>query len=265
MMKIKLLILVFFMFSIAISAQEKNKDKIIKKTDDVINCKIDIVGEKIISYYFEDRPELRLEIDIYKVKEVILDNGEVLSFAKNNFEDVENYGSDSKNAIKIDFLSPLYGYTEFVFERSIKPGQSAEIAIGAIGLGKDLANNNPSGVFVKLGYKFMRTPDYYTNDMKYGHILKGAYIMPELGFRNHSKDLKDNNERKNITSYTFNIKFGKQWVFTDAFLVDWYLGAGYGYSDNDGENSGHYGFVTGSDDLPISFTAGLRIGLVFGK
>ncbi|MCK5782579.1 MAG: hypothetical protein KAH10_08305 [Flavobacteriales bacterium] len=245
-------------------AQSINQDKIVKKTGDIINCKVRNIGTESIRYIFEEKPDLSLEIDVYKIKKIILEEGKELDFAKNNFEDKENYGSDSKNAFKIDFLSPLYGYTEIAYERSIKPGQSAEIALGIIGWGKDLAGDSPSGAFVKLGYKFMRTPDYYINKLKYAHILKGAYVMPELAFRSHSQD-KNDAERINIKSIAFNIKVGKQSIFTDTFLIDWYIGAGYGYSDNHDEYSGHYGFITGTDGFPISFTAGLRLGLVFGK
>ncbi len=250
-------ILVITSFTLAFS-QDINTDKIIKKTGDVIECKIQTVGQDYIRYHLEERPDVNIEIDLYKVKKIIFANGKEMEIAKNNFEDKDNYGTDSKNAFKVDFLSPLYGYTEFAYERSIKPGQSIELAVGIIGWGKDLANEDPSGAFVKLGYKFMRTPDYNVSKLKYSHVLNGRYIMPELVYRKHYIDT----DRSEIESFAFMIKWGKESIFTNTFLIDWYLGAGYGYSDNHGEYSGHYGFITGTDSFPISFTAGIRIGFL---
>lgn len=254
------IILVLATFTIAFS-QNTNQDKIIKKSGGVIECKIRTVGEDFVRYYLEERPDVNIEIDLYKVQKIIFANGKEMDIAKNSFEDKENYGSDSKNAFKVDFLSPLYGYTEFAYERSIKPGQSIELAVGIIGWGKDLANDDPSGAFVKLGYKFMRTPDYNVNKLKYSHVLNGRYIMPELAYRKHTQD-NDAGARSEIESVAFMIKFGKESVFTNTFLIDWYVGGGYGYSNNNGEYSGHYGFITGTDSFPLSFTAGVRIGLL---
>jgi len=241
-------------------AQNTDQDKIIKKSGDVIECKIQTVGQDYVRYNLEDNPSVGIEIDLYKVQKIIFANGKEMDIAKNNFEDKENYGTDSKNAFKIDFLSPLYGFTEFSYERSIKPGQSIQASIGIIGWGKDIANEDPHGAFVKLGYRFMKTPDFNVGKLKYSHILKGSYVMPEVAYRNHSIDV--GSSRVDIKSFSFNIIFGKQSVFTNTFLIDWYLGGGYGYSDNNGEYSGHYGFITGTDSFPLSFTAGLKIGFL---
>ena len=83
--------------------------------------------------------------------------------------------NQSKNAIKINFLSPLFGTTELIYERSIKPGRSWETALGIVGLGNDIQEIDPRGVYGKFAYKFMRSPDAYLQNMHYSHILKGAY------------------------------------------------------------------------------------------
>lgn len=260
-MKKHILSLIIILTSVTISfSQNKKQDRIIKKSGDVIECKIQTVGQDYVRYRLEDNPSVGIEIDLYKVQKIIFANGKEMEIAKNNFEDKENYGTDSKNAFKIDFLSPLYGFTEFSYERSIKPGQSIQASIGVIGWGKDLANEDPHGAFVKLGYRFMKTPDFNVGKLKYSHVLKGNYVMPELAYRSHSIDIGNN--RIDIQSFAFNILFGKQSVFTDTFLIDWYLGGGYGYSDNHGEYSGHYGFITGTNSFPLSFTAGIRIGFL---
>ena len=107
--------------------------------------------------------------------------------------------------------------------------------------------------------------------MHYAHILKGGYIAPELALRYMSfdsdEDLYSGNTytgttRKDNFALAVMLKFGKQWVFDDAFLVDIFGGIGYGFGGDDYETL-YYGFVVGSDEVPIAFTSGIRIGWVF--
>jgi hypothetical protein len=167
----------------------------------------------------------------------------------------------------------LMGSTEFIYEQSIKPGRSWETAIGIIGLGADPQGYNPSGVFGKFAYKFIRDPDYYMQSMHYSHILKGSYIAPEIGLRYMSYDAYiydyDNYSSSESRTERFDValllKFGKQWVFDDAFLVDTHLGIGYGFGGDEYEEPLNYGFIVGNGDFPIAFTGGIRVGWVFGK
>lgn len=269
-MKTRLVLLLFVLTFVNIANAQ---DKIITKSDEIINCKLDIIGDSNVSYYLAIQPETKLSIETKRVKKIIFSDGRELNLnsdtasekdynssaqekTKSPYKD-ESKQTKGKKAIKIDFLSPIYGYTEFVYEHGIKPGQSVETSLGVIGWGKDLVNNDAKGVFFKLGYKFIRTGEDLSS-------FGGAYIMPEIAYRNFNKDSSKNKGSKvNIYSYAFNLKAGRQWLLADAFLLDWYVGGGYGYSDNKGEYSGHYGFVTISDNIPLSFTAGLRIGFVF--
>jgi hypothetical protein len=50
-------------------------------------------------------------------------------------------------------------------------------------LGFDTYDNNPSGAYARIAYKFIKTPDYYMNNMHYSHIIKGAYFAPEFAIR----------------------------------------------------------------------------------
>ena len=95
------------------------------------------------------------------------------------------------------------------------------------------------GAFVRFGYKFIKSPDYYLRGMKYAHILKGSYIRPEILFGSYSESYSYQeynyygypsnttttiNDR--ITYGAFQLSFGKQFIFNDLFLVDYYLGVG---------------------------------------
>ena len=57
---------------------------------------------------------------------------------------------------------------------------------------------------------------------------------------------------------------GKQWVFDNSFLVDFFFGVGYGFdSNNDNEEGYQFSHVTASEEVPISFSAGLKMGWLF--
>jgi hypothetical protein len=165
------------------------------------------------------------------------------------------------------------GSTEFVYEQSVKPGKSWEASLGLIGLGIDPAEIKPVGVYTKFAYKFMRTPDFYLHRMQYSHILKGAYIAPEIAFRylrydshnynyNYSQSYNDSHSRKENFGLALTLKFGKQWIFDDSFLVDVFWGIGYGLGGDENETL-PYGFVAGTSEAPIAVTGGIRIGWVF--
>ena len=110
--------------------------------------------------------------------------------------------------------------------------------------------------------------------MHYAHILKGAYIAPEIALRYMSFETYsynyDNNYyretqyREENFSLAIMLKLGKQWIFDDSFLVDIYGGIGYGFGGFD-YDALTYGFLVGSGDVPIAASAGIRIGWVFGR
>jgi hypothetical protein len=165
-------------------------------------------------------------------------------------------------------LSPLYGYSDFTFEHSLKPGSSIECSLGIIGLGANY-DNNQKGVSMRFGYKFIKNPDFYLKGMRYAHILKGAYFRPELAFSFYNKDVVHyddwifNSYTKNETIFSGALLciVGNQWVFNDRILVDLYAGVGYGFSTYD-EFDLQYGFSTGSSDSQIALSAGFRIGFL---
>lgn len=272
----KILMLIFVL---AFSFSAFSQDRIIKKNSEIIECKVTEMGTIEVKYYYSENPKLIFGVDNALVERIEFASGEVVEIKDNTFNNPEYYSNQSKNALKLNFLSPLFGTTEIAYERSIKPGRSWETAIGIIGLGNDAQDLNPRGVFGKFSYKFMRNPDFYLSRMHYSHLLKGAYIAPEIALRHMSYDkyywdyYYDSNDNYHDTSHesresqfslAIMLKFGKQWVFDDAFLVDTYCGVGYGFGGDDYEAL-NYGFIVAPDEFPIAFTGGIKIGWVFGK
>jgi len=265
-----LTILMLTLISFSVAAQ----DKIIKKSGAIIECKVTEIVTDEVKYYYSENPKLIFGIDKALVEKVEFSTGETIVVESKSFRDPEYYINQKKHALKINFLSPLMGSTEFVYEQSIKPGKSWETALGIIGLGADPQDLNPQGFFTKFAYKFMRDPDFYMQTMHYAHILKGAYFAPEIGLRymsfnssnyEYSMDYYyEETTRKERFDVAFLLKFGKQWVFDDSFLVDVYAGVGYGIGGDDYDTL-NYGFTIASDEVPIAFTGGIRVGWVIKK
>lgn len=250
------------------------QDIILKTDDSLIKCKIKEIGLDEIKYTLTDYPDhVVFSLDKDHISKITFENGKEMTFQK-EMTNPENYKDNKKNALKIGFLSPLTGSTSFSYERSLRPGRSLEATLGIIGLGLDPDDRNPGGAFLKFGYKFIKDPDYYLRGMRYAHILKGGYIKPELALAIFSRDgityydtypYYGHESRSNIVSGAVQLVFGKQWVFDNVFLVDLYGGIGYGFSSGDesDENFYHYGYIFTSNEFPMAFSGGLKIGFLF--
>lgn len=267
-MKTKALLLI--LLTVFISAQLlQAQDQIYKKTSEVIHCKVKEIGLEEIKYQLpEPNNEIIYSISKDKISRVVLENGQEIIF-KDNFSDPENYIDNKKNAIKVDFLSPLTGNTTFAYERSIRPGRSYEVTLGIIGLGIDPGDVNPAGFFTKGGIKFIKSPDFYMRGMRYAHVLKGGYVKPEIAFGYFEQDdyydsyYSSGYTRESVISVALFLNLGKQWIIDNAFLMDFYFGFGYGFSDGSNYETYYYGYIIGDGSFPIAFQAGLKIGGLF--
>jgi hypothetical protein len=252
------------------------QDIVIKRNNDTIHCKVIEIGMDQIKYSLPEYPEgLSFSIDKNNVRTIVFSNGKEMMFHE-EMTDPENYSENRKNAIKIDFISPLTGNTTLGFEHSLKPGRSIEAALGIIGMGIT-DDSDPVGAFVKMGYKFIKTPDFYLRGMRYAHILKGGYVRPEiqLGYYNKKQEIYNRDysngyyesfysvKNINVVTGALLLNLGKQWIYDNSFLVDIHAGVGYGFDNNIYSNGDyHYGFLLVDDGVPISLTAGLKIGML---
>lgn len=257
------------------------QDKIHKKDKSVIDCKVIDIGLNEVKYLdsnMVDGPTISIAVDM--LLKVVLSNGREIKFI-DPLTDPTSYADDKKKAIKIHFLSPLLEHLAFSYEKSIKPGRSFESGIGFIGVGFDTdLSSKSSGIALSAGYKFMKTPDFYTQRYKYAHILKGSYVKPELLLSVYRNEYDNNfffgapqmTGKQDIVAGALIINLGKQVVYSNSFVVDYSFGVGYGFSNqNDnafdgGENgsfrANHYGFVLGTSEAPIAFSLKVKLGFL---
>ena len=248
-----------------------SQDRIIKTTKDTIQCQIKEIGDDEIKYTQKDfRGDLIFGIDKNKVDRILFSDGKELKI-NNSMYGSAQYASQRKNALKVGFLSPLFGATSFTFEHSLKPGSSIEATLGIIGLGSDISGNNSKGVYFKFGYKFIKSPDYYQKGTRFDHILKGAYLRPEIAFSSYNAEKYTNTSlfgstytgvTSTNTVFAIILNTGKQWVINNKFVFDWFVGAGYGFGSSNNSDPFHYAFFGGTSGSSFVITSGIRIGIL---
>lgn len=274
-MKISITVLLVLFCTLLSFAQ----DKIYKKDKSIIECTIKEIGINEIKYRLpegelEDSPII--SISVTEVLKVVLSSGRVVEF-KDPLTDPSSYAEDKKHALKIHFLSPLFEHTAFSYEKSIRPGRSFEAEFGIIGLGFDSNElEKSSGIFLSSGYKFMKTPDFYSSRYKYAHILKGSYVKPQIALSFYNNEYESfsssgiETKDQSIVAGALLINLGKQIIYDDFFLIDYSFGIGYGFSNQGSQNfaeeenfrNNHFGFIMGDSDIPIAITARLKIGIL---
>ncbi|TRX59590.1 hypothetical protein FNH22_10620 [Fulvivirga sp. M361] len=262
-----------------------SQDKIYKRDHSVIECVITEVGIEEIKYYLspdEIRNSPTFSIPVSQVSRIVLSNGREMTF-KDPLQDESLYSEDRSHALKLHFLSALTEHLGFTYEKSIKPGRSFETELGLIGIGFNTDDYNRSqGAYVSSGYKFIRTPDFYTSHMKYAHLLKGSYIKPQIILSVYQNEYDNDfffgsgvttrRIKRDVVAGALLLNFGKQIIYDNAFLIDYSVGIGYGFSNlkNDELDGGdvndfrafHYGFIAGDSNSPIAVNARLKIGLL---
>lgn len=271
---LKYLLVILLFSSFQLSAQ----DRIIKTDRDTIVCKVKEISTDEVKYILpETSMDILFGIDKNDIIKIILENGKELSFSHSLYGE-KTYDNQKKHALKLNFLAPLTGNSTISYERLIRPSRSWEVSLGIIGLGDDIDDEDPRGVFAKFGVKFIKSPDFYLKGMKYAHILKGTYVKPEIAFSSYSYDRwnyydyayyynntnSDNIERERNWAVALNIIVGKQYIFNDIFLLDMYFGLGYGFckDNDDGDRAYHYGFMGGNSNTALTITGGLKIGIL---
>jgi hypothetical protein len=271
-----------------------SQDKIYRKNGQVVNCKIIEIGTETVKYKPSDNPTgPDYTIDKDRIKKIVFESGKEETFTV-NIKDPELYSDQLRQAIKINFLSPLMGYTQFNYEKVTKVGQGYELSVGIIGLGKNqlldygysyttgnlqTTRKSPFGIFAGAGYKFNKLPDFLFNSTRFTHIMQGVYAKPMLYIGHYAENrvlYKGTTnpyelERQNITFGSLTIDFGKQWVFGERFLIDTYWGLGYGfdnkkgdglYSSDDASNN-YVSYRLGGNGSGLGVTFGIQAGWLF--
>ena len=193
---------------------------------------------------------------------------------------LEPISEQKVHAIKLDLLSPVFGYTKLSYEHSMKPGRSIEASVNIIGLGNDSeelfsgVSRDAGGVGLSVGYKFNKQPHYYMPGMQLRHVMHGAYAKPTLhvGFYSENYEDYENNsyvvKRRDVAYFGGIVEIGKQWVFGNAFLIDLYFGLGLG-GDNMQDSEGgttHWSVVRfGGENFGGLLNGGFKVGVLLGK
>lgn len=170
-----------------------------------------------------------------------------------------------KRVIKMEFFSPLNGNLTIGYEQYLKDFTSIEAKVGIIGIGKQQGYNS-SGAFVKIGPKFKLKPNYATKGTFGTHLLRGSYIRPEIAISVFHWEDTDGlrfteDDEQDITSAAILINYGKQFVLGKVMTLDWHVGVGYGFSNND-DRAYYHGYVAGNGDFPLAFSTGFTIGFL---
>ncbi|MCK6610103.1 MAG: hypothetical protein L6Q78_03600 [Bacteroidia bacterium] len=285
----------FFLMGICLKAQDK---MVMRLKGDTLLVKVTEIGTEVIKY--KQWPVDSL-MPIFtqprdRVLKIIFTNGQEFKFAESEFDNAENYINQKKFAFKItpfDFLGDQFVVTA---EQSLKPGRSREVSLNIIGVGVNTFEeyDKASGVALGFGYKFINTPDFYLRGMRYSHLLKGAYVKPELmltyfsvtttsGYSTYapSYTYKTFEAKNSVFGYGLFLNFGKQWVFSDAVCLDLFLAPGIGkknFTDNTvypaGQSGSNYGgplddesfnlgfYGIDTDGPNFVFNYGLRLGFL---
>jgi hypothetical protein len=273
-MKIKfgITVLLLIVFKV-LSAQEKTTDKIVKRDGTVVLGKILEIGDDEIKYSDEGlREGIVIGIDKAKVEKIIFEDGREL-IMDNAMSVYEDLSKQRKNGLKFNLFLPISGGYALSYERSLKPARSIEGEIGLISTSGDADMDRPeaTGMFIKAGFKMMRSPDYYMRGMKYAHILKGSYVKPEIAITSFTYDKGMPNsteytgqESGTTTKMAVLINVGKQIIYSNLFAIDFFVGAGYAFGEIDPELH-YYAFSGFSSGTSFVMTAGVRVGFLFGK
>lgn len=291
-MKKLLPLLVFFGSAFSAYAQ----DMIIFKDKTVEEVKVLEVNPDFIKYQEygapADAPTFSVERDF--LQKIVFESGRVMDLSQTIMTDERVYAGQKRKAIKVDVAGISGNYTFLTYEQAIDPSTSWEAGVLFIGAGFDSGNiygdrENAMGGGVNVGYKFKRSPNFYTQRMRYGHILRGAYVKPNLFVTLFNHDLIDYNHppdpvtfqypttRETAVAGSLQLDFGNQLVFNDQFLVDYAVSMGYGFSTKQFSDSwgtppaNNYGFYGGRRQgtdwngneiwtSPITFGFTLRVG-----
>jgi hypothetical protein len=276
-----------------------SQDKIYKKGGNVILARIQEIGIDEIKYKVfneADGPLYAIEKD--RIIKIVYQNGRTESYNTSSLKDPELYIGQSKHALKLNFLSPLLGYTQFGYERSLKPGRSIEFSLGLIGLGKNQVidenyyypgapvqeiRRGQAGASIGVGYKFIRTPDFINRNIRFAHLLQGTYIKPTLYTGVYGENIIDYKtqvpleERRTVVYGSLMVELGKQWIFGDQFIFDIYFGLGYCFDNiNDDDNysyssisteseAHHFNVIRLGSSPGFALSGGLKIGMLLGK
>ncbi|NVK27151.1 MAG: hypothetical protein HWE14_03850 [Flavobacteriia bacterium] len=279
-------------FSLGYSAQAQ--DIIEFRNGDLIEGTVHEIGVNEVTYS-EAGESLRFTVDKSELVRIDMENGRMYKFEEDPLAmRTIPYQEQYSRGLKVGIFTPLMGSFRIEYEQNLRPGRSIMASANIIGLGLDVNESNQAGVGFNVGYKFMTSPTYYLERQKRAHRMMGSYLMFEAATSFYGNDqmvsFYDNNgfyQTQDVRTSNFAgaliISYGKQYVFGDKVLLDYSIGAGYGFrsssvSDNEFKNnqevldylddfdaypSSTYNFLHFGNEIPIVIKTRLSIGFMF--
>ncbi|MEM9918925.1 MAG: hypothetical protein AAF990_12560 [Bacteroidota bacterium] len=169
------------------------------------------------------------------------------------------------NAIKVRFMSPVFGHLGFSYEHITKPNQSYELDLGFIGISTSPeVNGNETGAYFGLGYKLMSSPDF-GGDKARTHALQGWYLKPQVMLSTFTRRNSEfASEKGSVFSGALLVNGGKQWVFGGRIVLDIFAGLGFGFT-TEGERfigTQNYSYTL-LEESNLALTTGIKLGFAF--
>jgi len=276
------------LFTIGAFFTAKSQDMLIYKDKTIDEVTIMEVTPDFIKYREFGSPVNSVVFTVEKdyLQKVVFESGRVMDFSTQMIDDERVYAGQRDRALKVDVAGISSNFLFMTYEQAITPSTSWEAGVIFIGAGYENQNgwNDPEramGAAINMGYKFKRSPNFYMQRMRFGHIMRGAYVKPNMFVTTFNYDRIDYNHPPDPVTFTYpstretavaaslQIDFGNQLVFADKFLLDYAAGIGYGFTTKDTWNPSNYGFIGGigpQNYVPYTFSFTIRAGyLLNGK
>ena len=277
-MKKLLLILACSVAFLEVAAQ----DMIIYKDKTIDEVTIIEVNPDFIKYREYGAPVNSATFSIEKdyLSKIIFESGRVMDLSKTMMDDERIYANQRRHGIKLDIGAISQNYMFIVYEEAINPSSSWEAGALFVGAGYENQNgwNDPEhamGAGLYTGFKFKRSPNFYMQRMRYGHIMRGSYIKPNLMITTFNYDRIDYDHPPDPVTFMYPttresafagaamLEFGNQLVLSERLMVEYSAGFGYGFTTKQVYwNYSNYGFSggVGTDLAPYVWNFGLKVG-----
>lgn len=270
------------LFALGTGFTAKSQDMLIYKDKTIDEVTIMEVTPDFIKYREYGSPINSVVFTIEKdyLNKVVFESGRVMDFTKQMINDMRVYAGQKDRALKLDVAGISGNYTFISYEQAINPSTSWEAGVLFIGAGFENQNGwndpeNAMGGAINFGYKFKRSPTFYMQRMRFGHIMRGTYFKPNMFVTTFNYDKTDYNHppdpvtfmypttRETAMAGSVQLDFGNQLVLADQFILDYAFGIGYGFTTKDTWNLSNYGFFGGAgSDLgaPYTYSVTLKMG-----
>ncbi|KAB2814866.1 DUF3575 domain-containing protein [Phaeocystidibacter luteus] len=290
----KLSKLLFAVMALSLGYFAQAQDLIEFRNGDLIEGTVHEIGVHEVTYS-ETGDDLRITVDKSEIVRIDMENGRMYKFESDPLEfRTVPYQEQYSRGIKVGMFTPVMGSFRVEYEQNLRPGRSIMASANIIGLGLNPYESNQAGLGLNFGYKFMTSPSYYLERQKRAHRMMGSYLMLEAATSFYGVDemvgYYDNNgfyQYQDVRTSNFAgaliVSYGKQYVFGERILLDYSIGAGYGFrtssvSDDEFKNnqdvidyvddfdafpSTTYNFLHFGNEVPIVIKARLSIGFMF--